>query len=65
MNKGKVKFYDETKGFGFIIDDNSGEEYFVHHSGISEDEQIKENDIVEYNVIDGRKGPNAVDVKVV
>ncbi len=65
MNKGKVKFYDETKGFGFIIDDNSGEEYFVHHSGISEDEQIKENDIVEYNVIDWRKGPNAVDVKVV
>lgn len=62
MNKGTVKFYDETKGFGFITDEASGEEYFVHHTGLVD--QIQENDVVEYNVIEGRKGLNAVDVKV-
>lgn len=62
MNKGIVKFYDETKGFGFITDEATGEEYFVHHTGLIDD--IQEGDTVEYELKEGRKGLNAIDVKV-
>lgn len=63
MNKGKVKFFNETKGFGFIIDNETKKEHFVHISGcISE---IQENDEVEYELQEGKKGLNAVNVKVV
>lgn len=61
MNKGTVKFFNETKGFGFIKAD-SGEEIFVHATGLEED--IKENDKVVFDVIDGKKGKNAVKVKL-
>jgi CspA family cold shock protein len=61
MYTGKVKFFNETKGFGFIIDDNSGEEYFVHITGV--DGKINEGDSVEYEVEQGKKGLNAVNVK--
>ena len=62
MKKGVVKFFNSTKGFGFIKVDGSGEEIFVHVSGLKD--QIKENDIVEFEVQEGKKGLNAVDVKL-
>jgi CspA family cold shock protein len=61
MAKGKVKFYNESKGFGFIIANDNGEEIFVHVTGLKED--ISDNDEVEYEVAQGRKGPNAVNVR--
>ncbi len=62
MNKGVVKFFYETKGFGFIIDSESGKEYFVHVSGLVD--KVKEKDEVEFNLEEGRKGLNAVNVKL-
>jgi CspA family cold shock protein len=62
MSKGVVKFFNETKGFGFIIDTESSKEYFVHVSGLVD--KVKENDEVEFNLEEGRKGLNAVDVKL-
>jgi cold shock protein len=61
MNKGKVKFFNETKGFGFIKDEESGQEYFVHISGLVD--EIRENDDVTYELQEGKKGLNAVNVK--
>lgn len=63
MKKGTVKFFDETKGFGFIVDEESKSEYFVHVSGTLED--IKEGDAVEFELQEGRKGLNAVNVKAI
>jgi CspA family cold shock protein len=62
MRKGKVKFFNETKGFGFIKADN-GEEIFVHATGLLN--QIQENDEVTFEVQQGKKGLNAVNVKLV
>ena len=62
MNNGKVKFYNESKGFGFIIDANSPKEYFVHSSGLREN--IRENDEVTFDLENGKKGLNAVNVKL-
>ncbi len=61
MSKGTVKFFNETKGFGFIIEEESSKEYFVHVSGLVD--EIKEGDVVEFDLQEGRKGLNAVDVK--
>ena len=61
MKKGTVKFFNESKGFGFIIEDDSQEEYFVHASGLID--EIREGDAVEFGLKEGRKGLNAVDVK--
>lgn len=61
MNKGKVKFFNNTKGFGFIKDEESGKEYFVHVSGLVD--EVKENDDVVFDLQEGRKGLNAVNVK--
>lgn len=61
MNKGTVKFFDESKGFGFIIDDESKTEYFVHVTGLID--EINEGDTVEFELQEGRKGLNAVNVK--
>ena len=63
MNKGIVKFFNQSKGFGFIIDDESKTEYFVHVSGLID--EINENDAVEFELQEGRKGLNAVNVKLV
>ncbi len=63
MNKGTVKFFNDAKGFGFIIEEESEKEYFVHVSGLID--EIKEGDEVEFELKEGRKGLNAVDVKVV
>ena len=64
MSTGKVKFFNETKGFGFIVEDDTNTEYFVHISGVEGDE-LKEGDSVEFNLEEGRKGMNAVDVRVI
>lgn len=62
MNKGIVKFFNNSKGFGFIKEDGTNTEYFVHVSGIID--QIKDNDAVTFDVQQGKKGPNAVNVKL-
>ena len=62
MNKGTVKFFNESKGFGFIKDADSTKEYFVHSNGLKE--RIKENDEVIFELEEGRKGLNAVNVKL-
>ena len=61
MTQGTVKWFNPTKGFGFITSE-SGEDIFVHVSGLVD--EIKEGDNVEYETEDGRKGLNAVNVKV-
>ena len=63
MQTGTVKFFNDTKGFGFIIEDGTKKEHFVHVSGLIDD--IKEGDAVEFELQEGRKGLNAVNVKVV
>jgi CspA family cold shock protein len=63
MYKGTVKFFNESKGFGFIKDKNSAKEYFVHSNGLKE--SIRENDEVTFDLEEGRKGLNAVNVKLV
>lgn len=63
MKKGTVKFFNESKGFGFIKSEESNEDIFVHKSGLNG--YIQENDRVEYNVEQGRRGLNAVDVRVI
>jgi CspA family cold shock protein len=61
MKNGVVKFYNEAKGFGFIKEDN-GAEIFVHATGL--EEEIRENDNVVFDVQEGKKGLNAVNVKL-
>ena len=60
-NQGKVSFFDDSKGFGFIIDSQSQEKYFVHVSGLID--EVKENDKVSFELEKGMKGMNAVRVK--
>ena len=62
MNNGTVKFYNDSKGFGFIKDSESNEEYFVHVTGIIDD--IRDGDEVEYELKEGRKGMTAAQVRV-
>ncbi|MBL7934356.1 MAG: cold shock domain-containing protein [Bacteroidia bacterium] len=62
MSTGTVKFFNETKGFGFIKEDESGKEYFVHVTGLSD--KIRENDNVTFEIQEGKKGLNAVNVKL-
>ncbi len=61
MNKGTVKFFNEAKGFGFIKDNESNQDYFVHESGL--EDFIKEADEVSFELKEGKKGLNAVNVK--
>ena len=63
MSKGTVKFFNEDKGFGFIIEEGSNSEDFVHVSGLID--EIRENDEVEFDLQEGRKGLNAVNVRVI
>ncbi|MCO5949893.1 MULTISPECIES: cold-shock protein [Mucilaginibacter] len=62
MQQGTVKFFNETKGFGFITPSNGGSEIFVHSSGLVDN--IRENNVVNFDVEEGRKGPNAVNVQI-
>jgi CspA family cold shock protein len=63
MNKGTVKFFNDSKGFGFIVEDGSKQEHFVHVSGLID--EIREGDNVEYDLKEGRKGMNAINVRVI
>jgi CspA family cold shock protein len=63
QKEGTVKFFNETKGFGFITPSNGGQDVFVHSTGLID--EIRENDKVEFEVENGRKGLNAVNVKVI
>lgn len=63
MQEGVVKFFNETKGFGFITPSNGGEDVFVHSSGLND--TIREKDKVTFDTSNGKKGINAVNVSVV
>ena len=62
MQEGTVKFFNNTKGFGFITPANGGQDIFVHISGLRD--EIRENDRVSFEVQNGQKGLNAVNVRV-
>ncbi len=63
MKTGTVKFFNDAKGFGFITEEGSGKEHFVHVSGLID--EVREGDNVEFELTEGRKGLNAVNVKVI
>lgn len=63
MKEGIVKFFNRAKGFGFIKQSDTGEDIFVHQTGLID--SINENDKVEFEVENGKKGLNAVQVKVI
>ncbi|MCI0922081.1 cold-shock protein [Sphingobacterium rhinopitheci] len=62
MQEGTVKFFNSTKGFGFITPTDGGQDVFVHNSGLIHD--IRENDNVTFDLENGKKGINAVNVRV-
>ena len=62
MNIGKVKFFNDAKGFGFIETEESDKDHFVHVSGLVD--EIKEGDSVEFELEEGKRGPSAVKVRV-
>jgi len=64
MSNGTVKFFNDGKGFGFITPDDGGKDVFVHVNGLNGN-TINEGDKVSYDVEEGRKGPNAVNVQVI
>ncbi|SDE31212.1 cold-shock DNA-binding protein family [Pricia antarctica] len=63
MGKGTVKFFNDTKGFGFITEEGVEKDHFVHVSGLVD--EIREGDEVEFDLQEGNKGLNAVNVKVI
>jgi len=63
MLTGTIKFYNDSKGFGFIIDDQSQSDVFVHATGLVD--KIAQNDKVSFDLKEGKKGPNAINVKKV
>ena len=63
MSTGTVKFFNDSKGYGFITEEGSGSEYFVHISGLID--EVKQGDNVEFELKEGKKGMNAVNVKVI
>jgi len=62
MKNGTVVFYNDSKGFGFIKEIDSEKEYFVHSTGLKDN--IREKDMVTFDLIEGKKGLNAVNVKL-
>jgi len=62
MKKGTVKFFNESKGYGFIRDDETNEEYFVHVTGLVD--KIRQNDLVTFELKEGKKGLNAFNVRL-
>lgn len=62
MSDGTVKFFNNSKGYGFITPDDGSKDVFVHLNGLVDD--IREGDKVSFEVEEGRKGPNAVNVRV-
>lgn len=63
MNKGTVKFFNDAKGFGFIKEEGTDREFFVHITGLVD--KVRENDPVTFDLKEGKKGLNAVNVKQV
>jgi len=63
MNKGTVKFFNDSKGFGFITEEGASKDHFVHISGLID--EVREGDQVEFDLKEGNKGLNAVNVKVI
>lgn len=63
MSNGTVKFFNESKGFGFITEEGIDKDHFVHISGLID--EIREGDSVEFDLQEGKKGLNAVNVKVI
>ena len=63
MSNGTVKFFNNSRGFGFITQDDGGKDIFVHQSALTD--EIAEGDKVSYDVEESEKGPNAVNVKVI
>ena len=63
MSNGTVKFFNESKGFGFITEEGVDKDHFVHISGLVD--EIREGDSVEFDLQEGKKGLNAVNVKVI
>ncbi len=65
MGKGKVKWFNERKGFGFIVPDDGSEDLFIHHSNIAVEgfRSLHDGQAVEYEVAQGKKGPEAVNVR--
>lgn len=63
MQKGTVKFFNDQKGFGFIVEDGSNQEHFVHISGLID--EIREKDRVQFELQEGKKGVNAINVKII
>lgn len=61
MSTGIIKFFNETKGYGFVKEDEGQKEYFVHATGLID--KIKQNDKVTFELKEGKKGVNAVNVK--
>ena len=64
-HKGKVKFFNEAKGFGFIKDNLDSKEYFIHVSNVKSEYVLQENDEVEFEIGEGKKGPQAENVVLV
>jgi len=62
MSTGKVKFFNQQKGFGFIVDDETQKEVFVHVTGLID--KIKDDDLVVFEVVEDRRGPKAINVKM-
>jgi len=62
MSTGKVKFFNQQKGFGFIVDDETAKEVFVHVTGLID--KIKDDDLVTFEVVEDRRGPKAINVKM-
>ena len=61
MKKGKVKFYNESKGFGFIQDNETGKDVFVHATGLKD--EVRDGDEVSFEITEGKRGLNAINVQ--
>ena len=61
MPTGKIKFFNERKGFGFIVDDETHQDVFVHATGLME--KVTENDLVSFEIAEDKRGKKAIDVK--